>query len=135
MCWDKCTRSIWIETSRYKTVIHSEFLSLYYCSNKTRTIAQQIGQNTFYIFKNIKMVLVLTLHILQSYPIKDLVDEPTGTALSEVHGVYGILKLVWNQTWPLFQQPHLGSTLKLCYLMFVLFSIGHGTFMWSVDLT
>lgn len=81
------------------------------------------------------MVLVLTLHILQSYPIKDLVDEPTGTALSEVHGVYGILKLVWNQTWPLFQRPHLGSTLKLCYLMFVLFSIGHGTFMWSVDLT
>lgn len=58
------------------------------------------------------------------YPIKDLVTEPTGTALSEVHGVYGVVKLIWNQTVPLFQRPHAENTLKLCYLMFILFSIG-----------
>lgn len=67
---------------------------------------------------------------LQSYPVTDLLVEPTGTALSEVCGVYGVVKLVWNQTWPLFQRPHVQNTLKLCYLMAVLFSIGHGTFMW-----
>lgn len=71
-----------------------------------------------------------TLLLLQMYPVNDLVVEHTGTALSKVHGIYGILKLVWNQTWPLFQRPNITNTFQLCYLMFVLFSIGHGTFMW-----
>lgn len=62
--------------------------------------------------------------------MKDLYSERTGTALSDVHGFIGVFKLLWNQTWPLFMPPHLGNTLKLCYLMFVLFSVGHGTFMW-----
>lgn len=66
----------------------------------------------------------------QTFPVKDLYEEPTGTALSDVSGCFGILKLVWNQTWPLFKAPHVGNTLKLCYLMAVLFSVGHGTFMW-----
>ncbi|XP_055305410.1 synaptic vesicle glycoprotein 2A-like [Sitodiplosis mosellana] len=69
----------------------------------------------------------------QTYPIKDLVTEPTGIALSKVRGIYGISNLVWNQTWPLFKRPNVGSTFQLCYLMFVLFSIGHGTFMWYPD--
>lgn len=56
--------------------------------------------------------------------------EPKRTTLSEVHGIHGMAKLVWNQTWPLFQQPHAKNTFKLCFLMFVLFSIGHGSFMW-----
>lgn len=47
-----------------------------------------------------------------------------------MHGIYGVLSLVWNQTRPLFQRPNICNTFKLCYLMFVLFSIGHGTFMW-----
>lgn len=66
----------------------------------------------------------------QTFPVKDVWAESVGTHLSDVRGFGGILKLLWNQTWPLFVPPHLGNTIKLCYLMFLLFSVGHGTFMW-----
>ncbi|XP_031628421.1 synaptic vesicle glycoprotein 2C [Contarinia nasturtii] len=67
------------------------------------------------------------------YPVKDLISETTGTALSEVCGIYGIFKLVWCQTLPCFQRPNVLNTSMLCYLMFCLFSVGHGTFMWYPD--
>lgn len=78
------------------------------------------------------LIFLPHLHIYhsQTFPVKDLVAESTGTNLSDVRGIGGVLKLLWNQTWPLFMPPHLGNTIKLCYLMFILFSVGHGTFMW-----
>lgn len=66
----------------------------------------------------------------QTFPVKDIISETSGTSLNNVHGLAGVVKLLWNQTWPLFMPPHLGNTVKLCYLMFILFSVGHGTFMW-----
>lgn len=62
--------------------------------------------------------------------MKELISESTGKNLNAIKGVGGVMCLLWNQTWPLFVPPHLGNTVKLCYLMFVLFSCGHGTFMW-----
>lgn len=69
----------------------------------------------------------------EDFPVKQLLSENTGRNLSAIKGVSGVFKLLWNQTWPLFVQPHVGNTVKLCYLMFVLFSCGHGAFMWFPD--
>lgn len=41
-----------------------------------------------------------------------------------------ILKLVWNQTKPIFIAPYLDSTVKLCFIVFTLFAIGHGIMLW-----
>lgn len=110
MCWKECIRSTWMSISRYLT----QFLHSFQCQRITP--------------ESRKIQCLFS----QKYPVKDLMNENIGTALSDVRGVVGILKLVWNQTWPLFQRPHVASTFQLCYLMFVLFSIGHGTFMWWV---
>lgn len=60
----------------------------------------------------------------------NLVAETTGTKLSATKGFVGILKLIWNQTKPIFMHPYADTTAKLCYMIFVLFFIGHGTFLW-----
>lgn len=80
--------------------------------------------------KTIDGISIAICEYLQMYPVKDVHDETTGTNLSDVRGFGGVMKLLWNQTWPLFVAPHLGNTFKLCYLMFILFSVGHGTAMW-----
>lgn len=67
---------------------------------------------------------------MQTYHIKNLQLENLGSNISDVKGISGMAKLLWNQTWPLFVPPHLSNTLKLSFLMFILFSIAHGTFMW-----
>lgn len=64
------------------------------------------------------------------YPVKMLIKESAGTSLKHVHGIANVLTLLWNQTWPLFAPPHLWNTLKLSYLTFILFSAGHGAFIW-----
>lgn len=50
--------------------------------------------------------------------------------ISEVNGIGGMLRLVWNQTYPLFVEPHSGPMLKLCFIMLALFSIGQGQALW-----
>lgn len=60
----------------------------------------------------------------------DIIADTSGQNLADTKGVVNILKLVWEQTWPVFAPPHVGKTLKMSFLIFILFSIGHGTFMW-----
>lgn len=62
--------------------------------------------------------------------MKALKQEATGNNLAAAKGFASVLKLIWNQTKPIFVPPYLDSTAKLCYMTFVLFAIGHGAFMW-----
>lgn len=62
--------------------------------------------------------------------MNDVLSEGTSKQLGETKGFVNIMKLVWNQTKPIFVPPYLDKTLKLSYIMFIVFSIGHGTFMW-----
>lgn len=62
--------------------------------------------------------------------MQDLIQERSGKNLKEVKGFCNIVKFVWDQTRPIFMQPHLENTLKISYIIFVVFAIGHGSFMW-----
>lgn len=67
---------------------------------------------------------------LKSYPVKYIENDTTGQNISDVKGILGMLNLIWNQTWPLFVKPYRGATLSLCYIVFILYSIGQGQVMW-----
>lgn len=56
--------------------------------------------------------------------------ESIGSNLSDVRGMKGMLKMLWKQTKPLLQQPHLGNLLMMCFLTFALFAVSHGFYMW-----
>lgn len=66
----------------------------------------------------------------QSYPVKSLIPEITVEKLSTTKGFVSTVQFVWNQTKPIFIPPYLDKTVKLCYMVFILFAIGHGTFLW-----
>lgn len=44
------------------------------------------------------------------------------------------LKLVWNQTIPLFKSPLLLNTMKTSFIMFSLLSVSSGFFMWVPEI-
>lgn len=70
------------------------------------------------------------MYYFQKYPVKNIESVRLGNNLADARGFCGFLNLVVKQTKPIFQQPLLTNTWKLCYIIFVMFSIGHGTFMW-----
>lgn len=78
----------------------------------------------------------VTSHLLtlistpQSYPVHHLIRETTTNSLMATKGFSAILKLVWQQTKPIFIAPYLDSTAKLCFMVFTLFAVGHGTLIW-----
>lgn len=67
------------------------------------------------------------------YPVEHLIPEAVGNSLLATKGFLNILRLVWNQTKPIFMPPYLDSTVKLWFLMFTLFAIGHGLTLWYVN--
>lgn len=67
--------------------------------------------------------------LFQKYPVKDIENVTFGSSLSNAKGIGGFLGLVMKPTKPVFQKPLLTNTWKLCYVIFVMFSISHGTFM------
>lgn len=61
----------------------------------------------------------------QSYPVHHLIRETNANSLMATKGFSAILKLVWNQTKPIFIAPYLDSTAKLSFMVFALFAIGY----------
>lgn len=76
---------------------------------------------------------IQNIFIFQLYPVQDIIQERIGKSLNDVKGFGNIAKFVWAQTKPIFLQPHLENTLKVSYIIFVIFAIGHGSFMWFTD--
>lgn len=66
----------------------------------------------------------------ETFPVKAVALEETGSNLSDVHGAKDVCKMMWNQTWPLFFPPYLGKILLLIYLMFAMFFVAHGFYLW-----
>lgn len=66
----------------------------------------------------------------QSYPVKSVIPEITGQKLSATKGFIAISKLIWAQTKPIFVAPYGATTLKLSYMIFILFFVEKGTFLW-----
>lgn len=52
------------------------------------------------------------------------------SSLKKVHSVSDAVRLVWNQTRPLFVQPNLANMLILCLLMFFMFAVSQGMQLW-----
>lgn len=70
---------------------------------------------------------------MKSYPVKCIKsDSIGGNNLANTKGFCNLLRLLWSQTKPIFLPPLLTHTWKLCYLIFAIFAIGHGTFMWWI---
>lgn len=69
--------------------------------------------------------------IFQKYPVQSIAaPSATGTSFSEVTGVKETMRLVWNQTMPLFKPPYVINLLVMCGSMFTLFAVVHGQQFW-----
>lgn len=69
----------------------------------------------------------------ESYPVKSIKMDIFGSAKPNTNGFCNILQLLWSQTKPIFLPPLRCFTVQICYVTFVIFAIGHGTFMWFPD--
>lgn len=47
---------------------------------------------------------------------------------------YPFLSAVWNQTVPLFQRPHLFSTLLVCFIQFCIYNTSNGFYMFTAEI-
>lgn len=71
----------------------------------------------------------------QKYPVQGIAaPNSTGTSLSEVVGFKGTMRLVWNQTMPLFKPPYLINMLVMCASTFTLFFVVHGHQFWYTQI-
>ncbi|XP_017965075.1 synaptic vesicle 2-related protein [Drosophila navojoa] len=64
------------------------------------------------------------------YPVECLAPQLGGASLSNVHGVCDALRLIWQQTVPLFHRSRVLHTLNICGMQFVIYGIAQGIFMW-----
>ncbi|XP_031628518.1 synaptic vesicle glycoprotein 2C-like isoform X2 [Contarinia nasturtii] len=75
------------------------------------------------------MYEINTGNIKEGYPVYYLIPEENTNNLLATKGFVNIMKLVWKQTKPIFVPPYLDSTVKLCFIVFTLFAVGHGSVM------
>lgn len=64
------------------------------------------------------------------YPVKDIVFETTIIHTRPAKGAWNIIQSIWTQTKPIFQEPLLHNTWKLCYILFIMLAVGQGSSMW-----
>lgn len=64
------------------------------------------------------------------YPVQYLLAQRGGASLSNVHGFCDAVKLIWQQTVPLFYRSRVLHTLNICSIQFMIYTIAQGVFMW-----
>ncbi|EDV91828.1 3-hydroxybenzoate transporter MhbT [Drosophila grimshawi] len=64
------------------------------------------------------------------YPVKRLSPQTGGASLSSVHSFCDAVRLVWQQTVPLFYRSRVFHTLNICTTQFIIYGIAQGIFMW-----
>lgn len=74
--------------------------------------------------------IIFDTSFLKTFPVTEISLESIGSNLADARGLGGMVKMIWNQTWPLFKPPYLGNIMLLCYLTFVSFFVAHGVYMW-----
>ncbi|XP_055383192.1 synaptic vesicle glycoprotein 2B-like [Condylostylus longicornis] len=65
-----------------------------------------------------------------TYPVEKVYLDVVGANFSNVKTVCDALKLIWSQTVPLFNRERIFHTLNIFFIMFNIFMIAQGTFMW-----
>lgn len=71
------------------------------------------------------------IYISQSFPIKDLQTEgEVMMVLSEIRSPLEVIALMWRQTWPLFVHPYRNTMLVMLAVIFNIYFVAHGFFMW-----
>ncbi|ALC48887.1 CG15221 [Drosophila busckii] len=65
-----------------------------------------------------------------AYPVQRLALQSGGASLSSVHGFVDAVRLIWQQTVPLFKRCRLAHTLNICFIQFAIYGIAQGIFMW-----
>uniref|UniRef100_A0A1Q3FNK2 Putative synaptic vesicle transporter svop n=2 Tax=Culex tarsalis TaxID=7177 RepID=A0A1Q3FNK2_CULTA len=61
--------------------------------------------------------------------IKRIVRNANTKSAESCKSLYSIMKLVWNQTAPLFMKPYLVRTVLVCFIQFGTYVTAHGMFM------
>ncbi|XP_034473209.1 synaptic vesicle 2-related protein [Drosophila innubila] len=64
------------------------------------------------------------------YPVERLAQQSGGASLSSVHGFCDAVRLIWQQTVPLFFRSRVLQTLNICLIQFMIYGIAQGIFMW-----
>ncbi|KAH8387615.1 hypothetical protein KR093_008175, partial [Drosophila rubida] len=64
------------------------------------------------------------------YPVERLAVQSGGASLSNVHGTWDAVRLIWRQTVPLFYRSRVAHTLNICLIQFMIYGIAQGIFMW-----
>jgi len=64
------------------------------------------------------------------YPVERLAQQSGGASLSSVHGFWDAVRLIWQQTVPLFYRSRIMHTLNICLIQFMIYGIAQGIFMW-----
>lgn len=57
-------------------------------------------------------------------------DEAGGSNLRDARTPMAMVRLMWAQTWPLFRPPHVARLLMLFYVVFAMFLVAHGVYLW-----
>lgn len=98
---------------------------------KPKEVIQKFRNENFLI-RNRSFFTKFNFQIVKSYPVENIIPEASGNSLMATKGFANVLQLVWDQTKPIFVPPYLDSTVKLCFMVFTLFAIGHGLSLWYV---
>lgn len=55
-------------------------------------------------------------------------------AIDKSNPIISLLKIMWNQTVPLFSREYIKITLLVCLIQFIIFSTSNGMYMWFPDI-
>lgn len=69
-------------------------------------------------------------HPASDYPVEQLLQQNVGASLANVHGCCDAVRLIWQQTVPLFYRTRVLHTLNICSIQFMIYGIAQGVFMW-----
>lgn len=81
------------------------------------------------VLKRIHHINNRSLRTNAAYPVTSIERESIGNELTST-SFKNVIKLIWDQSWPLFVGSHLKNMLLLSYLASVLYGIAHGLNMW-----
>lgn len=50
--------------------------------------------------------------------------------MNDPKSIYSVLRLIWDQTAPLFMKKHIRKTALAALIQFIIFYTAHGVYMW-----
>lgn len=67
---------------------------------------------------------------VSEYPVRRIMMQSNGANLANISGVKDALKMIWSQTTPLFYRERCLHTINICIILFAVYCISQGLFMW-----